>query len=86
MTFRVEPAALRRYAGQLADGRRVADAAGSYVQRHGSFSLHEKGLLGACRFAGRQRAGRRYLRVRASLLGCSSFAHMRRAAESREGT
>jgi hypothetical protein len=46
MTFRVEPAALRRYAGQLADGRRVADAANSYVQRHGSFSFHEKGLLG----------------------------------------
>lgn len=46
MTFRVEPAALRRYAGQLADGRRVADAANSYVQRHGTFTLHEKGLLG----------------------------------------
>lgn len=46
MSFRVEPQALRTYAGQLADGQQVADAAGRYVHRYGDFSFHEKGLIG----------------------------------------
>jgi uncharacterized protein YukE len=45
-TFRVEPQALRTYAGQLAQGEGVADVAKSYVHQYGDFSLHEKGLLG----------------------------------------
>lgn len=44
--FRVEPQALRTYAGQLAEGEGVADVAKNYVHQYGDFSLHDKGLLG----------------------------------------
>lgn len=47
MSFRVEPQALRTYAGQLADAHQVADVATRYVQQYGDFSLHERGLIGA---------------------------------------
>lgn len=40
------PAALRTYAGQLSDAKRVAEAASSYVSDHGDFSFHEQGLIG----------------------------------------
>ena len=46
MSFRVEPPALRTYAARLADAHQAAEAAKRYVNRHGSFSLHEKGLMG----------------------------------------
>ena len=46
MPFRVEPEALRTYAGQLADAKRATEAAKSYVHKWGFFSAHEKGLFG----------------------------------------
>jgi hypothetical protein len=46
MSFRVEPPALRTYANQLADAKRAAEAAKSYVHKWGDFSAHEKGLFG----------------------------------------
>jgi phosphoglycolate phosphatase-like HAD superfamily hydrolase len=46
VSFRVEPPALRAYAGQLADAHQVADVAKRYVHQHGDFSLHERGLMG----------------------------------------
>lgn len=41
MPFRVEPEALRTYAGQLADAKRAAEAAKSYVHKWG-FSVPMK--------------------------------------------
>lgn len=46
MSFRVEPEALRTYAGQLADARRAADTAKAYANKWGTFSDHGKGILG----------------------------------------
>jgi uncharacterized protein YukE len=46
MTFKVEPQAVRKYAGQLGEAHRHAATAQTYVNKHGSFSAHEKGLLG----------------------------------------
>ncbi|MBM0277429.1 hypothetical protein [Micromonospora tarensis] len=46
MTFTVHPPALRVYADQLVEAGKAAEAAKVYVQTHGSFSLHERGLLG----------------------------------------
>jgi len=46
MTFNVDPAALRAAAAKIGDSRRVAEAAKSYVLQHGSFSLHDQGLIG----------------------------------------
>jgi uncharacterized protein YukE len=46
MTFKVEPQAVRTYAGRLGDARRHAETAKAYVNKHGSFSAHDKGLLG----------------------------------------
>ncbi|GAA5188205.1 hypothetical protein GCM10023322_38310 [Rugosimonospora acidiphila] len=46
MSFRVEPQALRTYAGQLDDAWRDADAARTYVNRWGTLNAHEKGILG----------------------------------------
>lgn len=46
MTFKVEPAALRTYATQLMEAKAAAEAAKSYVDKWGTFSAHEKGLLG----------------------------------------
>lgn len=46
MSFAVDPQAVRKYADQLAAARRAADAANSYVNKHGSFSGHEGGLIG----------------------------------------
>jgi hypothetical protein len=46
MTFHVEPAALRTYAAQLADAKRDAETAKSYVHKWGDFSAHESGLFG----------------------------------------
>ncbi|GAA5192649.1 hypothetical protein GCM10023322_52730 [Rugosimonospora acidiphila] len=46
MNFRVEPYALRTYAAQLGDDQQVAQIAKSYANRYGSFSFHEKGLIG----------------------------------------
>jgi hypothetical protein len=46
MTFEVEPTALRTGAVKVGDAARVAEAAGRYVTQHGSFSFHERGLIG----------------------------------------
>jgi uncharacterized protein YukE len=46
MTFHVEPQALRQYAEDLAAVRKAADTAKQYVNTHGLFSGHEKGLIG----------------------------------------
>jgi hypothetical protein len=46
MTFRVEPQALRVYAGRLADAQQAAETAKAYVTKWGTFSAHEAGLLG----------------------------------------
>lgn len=46
MSFRVDPQALRNYASQLEDAWRAADAARAYVNRWGTFSAHDKGILG----------------------------------------
>jgi hypothetical protein len=46
MTFHVDPAALRTAAAKIGDTRRVTDTAESYVRQHGSFTLHEQGLIG----------------------------------------
>jgi len=46
MSFDVDPQAVRTYAGQLAEVRRAADAANTYVNKHGSFSTHQSGLMG----------------------------------------
>ena len=46
MSLRVEPHALRTYAGQLIEARHVAETARNYVNRWGTFSPHQKGLLG----------------------------------------
>ena len=44
--FRVEPEAVRTYAGQLTDAGRAAETARAYVDKWGTFSEHQKGLLG----------------------------------------
>lgn len=46
MSFEIDPDALRRYADELAAARRAADGARNYVNEHGRFSGHEKGLIG----------------------------------------
>lgn len=46
MSFRVDPQALRTYAGQVAQGEGVAGAAKSYVHKYGDFSLQQGGLIG----------------------------------------
>lgn len=46
MTLNVDPAALRAAAKKIGDTQRVAEAANNYVLLHGSFSLHEQGLIG----------------------------------------
>ena len=46
MSFRVEPDALRTYAAQLAQAKAAAEAAQAYVEKWGTLSAHEKGLLG----------------------------------------
>lgn len=46
MSFRVYPPALHAYARQLGDAEEAAQAARRYVEQHGAFSVHEKGLLG----------------------------------------
>jgi Excreted virulence factor EspC, type VII ESX diderm len=46
MSFEVDPQAVRRYADDLAAARSAADEARKYVNRHGEFSGHEKGLIG----------------------------------------
>jgi hypothetical protein len=46
MSFHVQPDALRTYAGQIGDAKRVADAANTYVKQNGSFSFHQQGLIG----------------------------------------
>jgi hypothetical protein len=45
MGFAVDPAALRTFARQLTDAQEVAEAAKRYVDRHGTFSMHEGGLI-----------------------------------------
>jgi hypothetical protein len=46
VTFKVEPQALRTYAGQLEDARKATETAMTYVDRWGSLSAHEKGIFG----------------------------------------
>jgi hypothetical protein len=46
MSFAVDPPALRTFARQLADAHEVAETAKRYVYRHGTFSMHEGGLMG----------------------------------------
>jgi hypothetical protein len=46
MTLKVEPQALRTYAGQLEDARKAVETAKSYVNKWGSLSAHEKGIFG----------------------------------------
>lgn len=46
MTFSVDPSAVRTYARHLSDAHQVAETAKSYVNQHGSFSVHESGLFG----------------------------------------
>ncbi|AGZ40117.1 type VII secretion target [Actinoplanes friuliensis] len=46
MSFEVDPQAVRKYADELAAVRRAADTANAYVNKHGSFSTHESGLMG----------------------------------------
>lgn len=47
MSFEVDPQAVRKYADELAAVRRAADTANAYVNKHGSFSLHQSGLMGS---------------------------------------
>jgi hypothetical protein len=46
MSFQVDPAALRRYAGRLDEVERIAEDAGRYVEAHGNFGFHEAGIIG----------------------------------------
>lgn len=46
MSFSVHPPALRAFARQLDDAAQDAEAAKRYVDRHGTFSMHESGLMG----------------------------------------
>jgi uncharacterized protein YukE len=46
MSFVVHPPALRTYASQLGEARQAVEAAKHYVERYGSFSPHDKGVLG----------------------------------------
>lgn len=46
MSFAVYPPALRTYARQLADAQQAAEAAKHYVHKHGTFAMHEQGLMG----------------------------------------
>jgi hypothetical protein len=46
MNFAVYPPALRTYAEHLADAQQAAEAAKRYVDTHGTFAMHEKGLMG----------------------------------------
>ncbi len=46
MSFAVYPPALRVYASQLAEAHQAAEAARRYVNRYGTFSTHEAGLIG----------------------------------------
>jgi hypothetical protein len=46
MSFSVYPPALHAYARQLGDAEEAARGAKRYVDQHGAFSAHEKGLLG----------------------------------------
>lgn len=45
MSFKVEPEALRRFAGEVGDAQRVAEAAGSYLKNHGDLDFQAKGLI-----------------------------------------
>jgi hypothetical protein len=46
MTFNVDPAAQRGYASKLGDVERVAKDADRYIAAHGTFDLHEQGIIG----------------------------------------
>jgi hypothetical protein len=46
MGFEIDPQAVRAYADELTAAHRAADAARKYVNEHGQFSGHEKGLIG----------------------------------------
>jgi uncharacterized protein YukE len=46
MSFSVYPPALRSYARKLAEAEEAAKAAKHYFEQHGTFSRHEKGILG----------------------------------------
>jgi hypothetical protein len=51
MNFAVDPTALHTYARQLTDAHEVAQVAKRYVVKHGTFTHHEKGLIGLVPFA-----------------------------------
>jgi len=46
MSFEVDPPALRAYAQELDRVREAAEAARTYINVHGGFSLQDQGLLG----------------------------------------
>jgi uncharacterized protein YukE len=87
MTFRVDPAALRRCASELADAERVADVADRYATHWGSFDFHESGIIG--------KAAPGHRRLVASLhqmlphlgqLGAASASALRQTADHYERT
>jgi hypothetical protein len=46
MGFTVYPPALRVFARHLADAAQDAEAAKRYIDQHGTFSMHDSGLMG----------------------------------------
>lgn len=46
MTFRVEPDSMNLYSRQLAELAQAVEAARGYANKWGSFSAHDRGILG----------------------------------------
>ncbi|MEU4427561.1 hypothetical protein AB0F81_43635 [Actinoplanes sp. NPDC024001] len=79
--------ALREYARQLGDVERVAEEADRYISVHGSFSLHEGGLIGLLAGSHERLVGELHqLLAHLKKLGADSQASLRAAAERCETT
>ncbi|MBG0564937.1 type VII secretion target [Actinoplanes aureus] len=87
MTFEVEPHALRQFASRLQDTYDDAGHAKIYVEAHGTFSLHQGGLMG---FVLNEHAkimdALREMIARLSRLSVESEDNLRRIAQMYEDT
>ena len=82
MSFHVDPAALRRYAGRLDEVERVAEDAGRYMEAHGTFGFHEAGIIGFAAPGHRHlMANLQELLTRVRELGVESQKALRSAAD-----
>jgi uncharacterized protein YukE len=87
VSFHVEPEALRTAATKIGDAERVAEAAKEYVTRNGSFSFHERGLIGDLAPGHRNlMSDLEQMLTHLGKLGEGSRAALRQAANEYEGT